>query len=580
MIDNIRVPNINHFPFQGTAGGAISLINVDFIDEVEFFAGGFSSIYGDRLSSVMNLRFREGNRESYNGQLSLDFSGAGLMVEGPLPRHKGSWMFSARRSYLDLLTKILDAGASVGYSDFQGKAVYPLSQRSTLTLLGILGVDKSRVTREDAMDLGESLFGDSRNRQHTVGLNWFWMWSDNGYTDTSLSHSFTCFQYDFWKTAPATAFLENRSEEENWHLRSVSVYNIHYAHKLRFGFEGEHLTSRYHYTTAPYTNTSGQNIPEVRKNIEVPATKAAVFAEYSLTLFSRLTLNFGLRADYFSHTQHTGISPRSSLMLTLSPRTSISASAGFFRQQVPLLLLYRNPLNKTLKEPMASHLSIGVNHMLGDSLRLSTEAYYKSYQNLPVAPEQPSLCVLDDLFGYTMFGDQPLGDTGKGRAYGIEFILQKKLKEKVYGMICGSWSRSQYRDMGGTWRDRGFDNRYVFALQGGYKPNRKWEYSIRWVIAGGLPYTPFDLEASQTANSGIYDESQINAKRLPAYHSLNLRIDRRYHFRGSNLIFYLSMWNAYNRKNPASYYWNEIQNKPDYTYQFSILPVFGIEYEF
>ncbi|MCP4151662.1 MAG: TonB-dependent receptor, partial [bacterium] len=300
----------------------------------------------------------------------------------------------------------------------------------------------------------------------------------------------------------------------------------------------------------------------------------------TLTPFSGLSFNLGLRGDYFSYTGKTSVSPRGSLALQLSNRIGFTAAAGLFRQNLPLLLLYRNEKNKELKEPKALQYSIGINHLLGDSVRLSIEAYRKEYSNFPVDPQRSSLCLLDDLFGFALFGDSPLSDAGKARSYGVEFVLQKKMKEKFYGMISASWFRSQYRDPAGQWRNRLFDNQYIFAVQGGYKPNSKWEFSVRWLIAGGMPYTPFDIEASETINSGIFQQTGINSERMPAYHSLNVRFDRRFYFKGSNMTAYLSIWNAYNNKNTASYYWNEIENKPDYSYQFSMLPVLGIEYEF
>jgi hypothetical protein len=154
------------------------------------------------------------------------------------------------------------------------------------------------------------------------------------------------------------------------------------------------------------------------------------------------------------------------------------------------------------------------------------------------------------------------------------------LNEKFYGMICGSLFRCEYRDLAGTWRRRIYDNRYIFSIQGGLKPDRWWEFSICWTLAGGLPYTPFAITASEAMRAGIYDAERINAGRLPPYHSLSLRADRRFYFRKTNLIVYLSLWNVYNRKNVASYYWNEIENRPGYTFQFGFLPVMGIEFEF
>ena len=100
-IDNIEIPNINHYPNQGTSAGSLSLFNVDLIRDVNFHTGGFSPIYGDRLSSVMDISFRDGNRDELDGQLDLNFSGIGLIVEGPAGR--GSWLLNARRSYLDFI---------------------------------------------------------------------------------------------------------------------------------------------------------------------------------------------------------------------------------------------------------------------------------------------------------------------------------------------------------------------------------------------------------------------------------------------------------------------------------------------
>lgn len=580
LVDNIPIPNINHFPFQGTAGGAISLINVDFIRDVEFYSGGFSTIFGNRLSSVMNLSLREGSRERLNGQLSVDFSGAGAVAEGPLPGKRGSWMISARRSYLDLLTDIMDAGAAVQYSDIFWKTVYGVTGRSKLTFLGVLGFDRSKVTREDAVELGESFFGDSENREYTVGLNWFWVWSDSGYSDTSLSMSSTRYDYDFMNTARNEPYLYNRSSEVGWHFRNVNYLNLSHYHQLKIGVEAEYLASRYRYRAEAYLNPLNQWIPSVSRDIDIGSGGAAAFIDYEMRPFSRMNLNLGLRADYFSYPDTVEISPRASLAFKISDRSSISVNAGIYRQTLPLLLLYGNDNNRYLKSPRAVQYSLGFRHLLEESVQLSLEAYCKEYRNFPIDPQRASLCLLDDIFGFSLFGDTALADAGRARSYGIEFILQKKLKEKFYGMISGSWFRTRYRDLQGVWRNRLYDNRYVFAVQGGFKPDNRWEFSVRWLIAGGRPYTPFDIDASQAVNSGIYDDTLINALRLPAYHSLNLRLDRRFYFSGSNLTAYLSVWNAYNHDNVAGYYWNEVENRPDFSYQFSLLPVIGLEFEF
>ncbi|MEJ2627964.1 MAG: hypothetical protein P8078_05370 [bacterium] len=103
---------------------------------------------------------------------------------------------------------------------------------------------------------------------------------------------------------------------------------------------------------------------------------------------------------------------------------------------------------------------------------------------------------------------------------------------------------------------------------------------MRWIFAGGRPYTPFDIEQSKAQNQGIYDVNKINEARYPDYHSLNLRFDKRFYFHRTNLICYVSLWNAYNRKNVAQYYWNKAEKGRDIVYQWSLMPILGLEFEF
>jgi hypothetical protein len=209
------------------------------------------------------------------------------------------------------------------------------------------------------------------------------------------------------------------------------------------------------------------------------------------------------------------------------------------------------------------------------------EGYYKRYEHFPQNPQQPEQFIIDELvYNYFFQFQEELLDNGKARSYGIETTLQKKLAKGIYGLLSGAWFRSQYEDMFGTWRNRAFDNRLILSAEGGYKPNDKWEFSLRWIFAGGAPYTPLDVAASEAINRSVYDQSRVMEDRYPDYHSLNLRVDRRYNFSNSNMIVYFSVWNAYNRENIATYYWNEVEKKQDEMPQWSMLPIFGIEFEF
>ena len=246
-----------------------------------------------------------------------------------------------------------------------------------------------------------------------------------------------------------------------------------------------------------------------------------------------------------------------------------------------MILLSQNEIHQQLETPSAMHYILGIDHLLTPDTKLSLEAYQKNYDHFPLDPNQPQLFVLDELFyryGF-FFNHEQLVDQGKAIAKGVEIVLQKKLAKDFYGLASAAYFRARYRDIDGIWRDRVLDNRMLFSLEGGYKPDQNWEFSLRWIYAGGSPYTPFDLDASRAAHRSVLDENKTNAERYPDYHSLNIRFDRRFYWGNSNLIFYLSVWNAYNRKNVASYFWNEQKQKQDQIYQWLLLPIFGLEYE-
>lgn len=583
-IDNIEIPNINHFPTQGASGGPIGMINVDFIQDVQFHTGGFSALYGDKLSSIMDIRFREGNRDELDAQLDLNFAGFGGVVETPLFNQKASLLFSARRSYLDLLVDMVDLGTSVAprYGDYQGKLLYDLNPQHRLTVLAVSGDDHNNPDHETAQENAMIVYGNQDIYENTAGVNWRALWRKSGYSNTSVSYTSSKFKEDYYETASAIHLLRNRSWEQSFKFRNVNRFRLSQQHSIEFGVEGKHLLTNYDNFFNEYTGALGDTVPAFMLKDKITANKAGAFINHIAKPVKQLTTTLGVRADYFSYNENVTMSPRFSFSYQFTPRTSLNGAAGWYHQNLPLLLLWQHESNRDLKDPMAVHYIVGIDHLLTENTKLSVEAYEKDYRHFPIDPTQPSLFVLDELFyryGF-FFNHAPLLDNGKAYSRGIEIMLQKKLARDFYGLASASYFRSKYRGGDGARRERVFDNRLILSVEGGYKPNNKWEFSMRWIYAGGAPYTPFDLEASRQLNRAVLDEDRINEARHPDYHSLNVRLDRRFHFSSSNLILYLSVWNAYNRKNIASYYWNEKENKQDVIYQWGALPIFGLEFEF
>lgn len=580
-VDNIEIPNINHYPLFGTSGGPISLVNTDFIKDADFSAGGFSAAYGDRLSSVMALEFREGNRDKINMQADFNFAGIGGIIEGPLANKRGSWMFSARRSYLDLLVDAIGVGVVPKYSDYQGKLVYDLSPRSRLSVLGILGVDYINFDRESAIDEGNITDGWSKGHEYAVGANWRYLWGQRGYSNTSVSYLSTRSKAHYFETSTGNELVRQDDRDGAAQMRNVNFLKLNDRHKLEFGFDAKYEVDDYDHYASAYTNFFGDSIPPLVIDKQVRSPKLGGFVSYIVRPLPRWTATLGARYDYFEYTGNSSVSPRATLSYRASENTTLNGAFGIYSQTVPMVLLSQQDSNRDLKDPKAYHYILGLEEMLGVDTRLRVEGYYKWYENFPMNVDQPEMFIIDEMIYNNYFFYHPnLRDDGRARSYGIEVTLQKKLRRGIYGLLSGAWFRSQYEDLHGIWRNRAFDNRIIASAEGGYKPNEKWEFSLRWIFAGGAPYTPLDLDASQMINRSVYDESRVNEARYPDYHSLNLRVDRRFNFSNSNMIVYFAVWNAYNRGNVATYYWNEIEKKQDKMLQWSMLPIFGVEFEF
>jgi carboxypeptidase-like protein/TonB-dependent receptor-like protein len=583
-IDNIEIPNINHFPTQGSSGGPIGLINVDFIKDVNFYSGGFSTTYGDKLSSIMEMTFREGNRDAFDAQLDLNFSGFGGVAEGPLFGEYGSWLFSVRRSYLDYLIKAVDVGSSVApsYGDIQGKLVYDLNSANKLTMIGIFADDHMTTDQKVAFENDMLNYGNQDIYEGTFGLNLRTLWEKIGYSNTSLSFTGTKFEEDFFETGNKQQLVKNRSTENTYSFRNTNHIRLNKANKLDFGVEAKYLDFNYNNYYSETQDILGNINPVLIFDKQLQSVKLGSFLSYTFQPFSNLTSVLGIRADYFDYNDNFHLSPRFSLSYKISDKTSLSASTGIFYQNLPPILLLQQQEYKILNDPYSMHYIIGLSHLLADDTKLSLEIYQKDYFDFPLDSNQPELFILDEVYYQYSFyqSHSSLNDNGKAFSHGIELMVQKKLATDYYGKASASYFTTKYKILDGKWKNRIFDNRFTMSIEGGYKPNSNWEFSLRWIYAGGTPYTPFDKNLSPAQNSGIFDSQKINEERYPDYHSLNIRFDRRFHFTNSNIIFYLSVWNAYNQKNIASYFWNELENKQDTTYQWGLLPIFGIEYEF
>jgi hypothetical protein len=557
-IDNIFLPNINHFPQQGASGGNVSMLNMDFIENVEVFTGGFDASYGNRLSSVFDIAYREGNRERVNGQLNLSAIGYGAQLEGPLPGKRGAWMFSANRSYLDLISKIMDSDNPADYYDLQGKATYDLGGRDRLSLLAIGGssrTDYDHDTRE--------LFSYA-----TAGLNWRHLWGDKGYSDTSVSWSFLDgTENEYWE---GEGVHEQYDYSNRWlTLRNVNHIRLSAGHKVEFGVEAQNVRFR--------------NWDDFDNSVtRLSGTSAGAFLTWLAQVWPNFSLSVGARLDYVPLSERFHISPRLSFSWGLTKRLTMNGAYGVFYQQMPLFLIKQDPGNAALPDPRARHLVLGFKYLLGRDVQLTLEAYDKQYSDHPMSPAYPYWFVIDDVNGdEDRFWDYD-ALVGEGRAYarGVELTLQKKISKRLYGLVNLTYYRARYRDLMGFWRNRLFDNRFIVCLSGGYKPSRTWEVNVRWTLAGNKAFTTVDEEMSIQSGFPYIRLENIMAGHLNDYQNFSFRVDKRFSFRGSNLIVFLGALNLFDHKNELSRFWDYRANQYVSGYMWETIPYIGFEFEF
>ena len=186
--------------------------------------------------------------------------------------------------------------------------------------------------------------------------------------------------------------------------------------------------------------------------------------------------------------------------------------------------------------------------------KFSAEVFYKTYQNYPSSVRNGiSLANLGADFG--VIGNEPVLSDSEGKAYGLELLAQQRLLSGFYGIAALTWVRSEFTNPNTSgFIPSSWDNRFIVSLTAGKRFDKNWELGARWRFLGGIPYTPYDIEASalrsnwDLRNSGIPDYSKINTVRLDAFHQLDLRVDKKYFFKKWSLNWYVDIQNAYNFK--------------------------------
>ncbi len=579
MIDGIEVPNVNHFGTQGASGGPIGMINTDFLNNVTFSSGGFPAKYGDKLSSTMDISYRDGDRNKFTGKFDLGIAGAGVDIEGPIQKDKSSFLFSARKSYLDLIFSSTGLTAIPKYSNFNFKATYNLSTQHKLEVLDLAGIDNIEIKSLDNKDdpqVNNTLYSGWQN---ISGLMDKWLIGQNTYLQTSLSH--TIYDKKIDVDSLGTVHFRNHSDDQELVLRSDFFHRFTPTDLLEAGFTVRQISNRNDLYSYQTIDAFGKYAKGLTYNATAKAKKYGAFVEYNKEVFNVLTLTPSLRYDYFDYLNDPSVvSPRLAASYEIVQNLKFNAAYGIYHQAPPLIWLVADSRNKDLKQMKAKHIVAGIEYYPSPDVKITVEAYQKDYSDYAASVLNPEVSYANSGTEYGTAGLEYLKSESTGKAKGIELFIQKKLTDKLYGMMNYSYSDIKFKALDGIERPSSFDYRNVFTLIIGYRFSEDFEVSGKYRYMGGRPYTPFNEQLSTQFNQSIFDFTRYNGARFTAYQRFDIRADWRYEFNGWNLVTFLDLENTLNTRNIDQLIWNQKKNQADKVLQWSFIPAGGLKVEF
>jgi hypothetical protein len=561
-LDDVEVPNINHFATQGASGGPVGLINVDFIREVDFYSGAFPSNRGNSLSSVFNFKQRDGRDDRLGFRATLGASDLALTLEGPIGE-KTTFLASTRRSYLQFLFAALELPFLPIYNDFQVKVKTKIDAKNEITFIGLGAIDNFELNL-DANETEEQQFA-LENLQvfeqwnYTNGLV-YKHFNKNGYwtfvASRNMLNNVNYKHLDNDETKERTFDYVSQEIENKFRVENTSRIN---GYKINYGVN---------YELAKYNNSTKQLLPdntgqiiEINFASEFAMNKYGAFAQVSKKFLNeQLILSGGFRMDGNDYSDDMSnplqqFSPRFSAAYAINEKFGINFNTGLYYQLPAYTILgyeendeFVNK-NNNVTYIRSAHIVGGFEYNPTSSSKITLEGYLKNYDNYPfLTVQEIALANLGSDFG--VIGNAPVTSTAEGRTYGMELLLQQKLYKGFYGIVAYTLGWSEFKDKNGEYRPTTWDSRHIVSLTGGKRFKNNWELGMRWRFQTGLPFTPdSDISSlvtvwNQTGRAQP-DYDRLNELRRPLVHELDIRVDKKWSFEKWSLNLYIDLENAY-----------------------------------
>ena len=537
-----EIPTLFHF------GGLTSVFNSDILAQIDFIPGNFDSRFGDAMGGIIAVQPRRGRRDGFHGYIDSDLFDTGVLLEGPIG--KGSWILSARRSYVDLILPVVipdEVGLGLTlaprYWDYQALFDYPVGG-GELSVRVFGSDDRSKLLFAEENDVEE----DQRNSLETI--QWFhrvdvvyrkvdgpWEFLITPSYKREYFSGKIFGQFDFEVDTDTLSF---RSEVSRRLTRDI---------RLRVGTELISEWWRGRAVIVPFgANSSGSTSADAIVR-ETPYTRVipSLYTTLTWRVAERLMLLPGLRLDYFAAPQHrTAVDPRLRFIAQLAAKTSLKGGVGLYSQGPGEFENDRVFGNPRIRLQRSLHTSLSVVQEIPWDVTLELTGFYKRLWDLT----SPSINIVQ-----WPDADEPrpenFASIGSGNIYGGELLLKKALGDRFYGWMSYTLMRSvRTPGPGEAPRLFDFDQTHILTVIASYDFPLNWRIGARFRLVSGNPMTPIsDGVFDSTSSTYLPISGPPNSARLPTFHQLDLRVDKTWVYRRVKVTSYLDIQNVYNAEN-------------------------------
>ena len=602
-LDEIEIPNINHFSTQGSAGGPQGMINISFINEVTLSTSAFGVEYDNPLSGVLQFNQKNGNPKEISGNFRFGASDSAITIEGPFSKsedNKTTFIFSARKSYLQFLFELIGLPIRPDYWDFQWKVNHKIDDYNSINFIGLGAIDDFSVEAPDDFDFTQQSFLEQvpiiQQNSTTNGISWIRKFKEKkGQFILALSTNKLKNIFSRYVDNENLNGLYFRNDSHEWETK-LRLKTVNYVNDWKISWGGNIQYSDYFNNTSDLYN-------QAEYLTKFNFYKYGLFGNISKSFFeNKLDVSIGIRSDedtFSSGSKLTNnLSPRLSTSLSISKdrRLKWNSSLGtYYKIPVYTVLGFKNNLgefaNQDAQYTKSNHFVTGFDYALGNASKISVEGFLKKYDQFPISVVD-GVSLANKGADFEVLGNENIVTDGKGKTRGLEFLFQQKLTNNFYGIFSYTFFKSEFTDINGNYLPSVWDSKHLSSFSGGYKLKKNWEISSRWRFSGKTPYVPYDLDAS-LANypNMILDYSQLGNVKLGNFSQVDVRFDKKWNKENISINFFIEILNLLAQKIPSpSEYGLERDNSGNIITPFnlieidvnrqSMIPSFGFSIDF